>query len=110
RTGLFIQDDFRVTDKIRLSFGLRWEREGGITERFNRSLAGDFIGDLDQPFTSLARAAYAANPIAELSPSNFNPVGGTAYLGTGKYNAYTKGSHVFLPKLGLVWSLNNKTV
>jgi hypothetical protein len=110
RTGLFIQDDFRINDRLRISLGLRWEREGGITERFNRGLAGDFIGDLEQPFTPLARAAYAQNPIPELAPSDFNPVGGTAYMGTGKYNAYTKGSNVFLPKFGIVWSLNNKTV
>src|SRR5690606_18666492 len=28
RTALFIQDDFRLTDRVRLSLGLRWEREG----------------------------------------------------------------------------------
>ena len=110
RTGLFIQDDFRLTDRLRVTLGLRWEREGGMTERFNRGIAGDFIGDLQQPFTASAKAAYALNPIAELDPANFNPVGGTAYLGTGGYDSYTKGSSVFLPKLGVVWSLNNKTV
>lgn len=110
RTGLFIQDDFRLTDTIRLSLGLRWEREGGMTERFNRGIAGDFIGDIEQPFTALAKTAYAANPIPEVAASSFNPVGGTAYLGTGKYNSYTKGSDVFLPKLGIVWSANPKTV
>jgi hypothetical protein len=110
RTGLFIQDDFRLTDKLRLSLGLRWEREGGMSERFNRGIAGDFIGDLQQPFTALAKAAYAASPIPQVDPANFNPVGGTAYLGTGRYDTFTKGSSVFLPKLGIVWSLNNKTV
>lgn len=110
RTALFIQDDFRITDRLRLSLGIRLEREGGMTERFNRGIAGDFIGDLQQPFTALAKTAYAASPIPQLDPANFNPVGGTAYLGTGQYDRFTKGSYVFLPKLGVVWSLNSKTV
>lgn len=110
RTALFLQDDFRLTDKLRLSLGLRWEKEGGMRERFNRGIAGDFISDVEQPFTALAKTAYAAKPIPELPVSSFNPVGGTAYMGTGKYSTYTKGSDVFLPKLGIVWSLDSKTV
>ena len=36
RRALYFQDDWRVTNKLRLSLGLRHEYEGGISERFNR--------------------------------------------------------------------------
>lgn len=33
--ALFVQDDWKLTPKVTLNLGLRWEREGGITDRFN---------------------------------------------------------------------------
>ena len=34
--GAFVQDNFRVTPKLTLNLGLRWDIFGGRTERFNR--------------------------------------------------------------------------
>jgi hypothetical protein len=34
--GAFVEDTFRVTDKLTLNLGLRWEIFGGRTERYNR--------------------------------------------------------------------------
>jgi hypothetical protein len=110
RRALFIQDDWRVSTKLRLSLGIRYEMEGGIRERFNRGIAGPFLAGLEQPFTAAVRAAYAANPIPELPAAQFNPVGGTAYLGTQGLDTATRGTHVLLPKLGIVYNINNKTV
>jgi len=110
RRAFYVQDDWRVTSKLRLQLGLRYESEGGIRERHNRGIAAAFIPSLEQPFTPFARAAYAANPIPELPASQFNPVGGTAYLGTQGYDAATKGWSQFMPKLGVVYSLDQKTV
>jgi len=110
RRALYIQDDWRVSSKLRLSLGLRYEAEGGIRERHNRGIAAPFIYNLEQPFTPFARAAYAASPIPELPVSQFNPVGGTAYLGTQGFDSATKGHWFLLPKLGIVYSMDNKTV
>ncbi len=38
--GLYAQDDYRVTSKITLNFGLRYERELGIDERDNHFAVG----------------------------------------------------------------------
>ena len=110
RRALYFQDDWRVTKKLRLSLGLRYEREAGITERFNRALAAIFLPELKLPFTDAAKAAYAANPIPQLPASQFNPQGGTTYLGQNGIDSATKGTHVFLPKVGVVYSFNDKTV
>lgn len=109
RRALFFQDDWRLTNKLRVSLGLRYEREGGTSERFNRGISAAYV-DGPSPITSAVEAAYAAAPIAGLPASQFSANGFTPYLGTGGYDTATKGVHNFLPKAGIVYSLNNKTV
>ncbi|MBM3812027.1 MAG: carboxypeptidase regulatory-like domain-containing protein [Acidimicrobiia bacterium] len=110
RRSFYFQDDWRVSRRLRLSLGLRYEREGGISERFNRAIGGFFLPDLKLPFTDAVKAAYAANPVSQLPAAQFNPVGGTTYLGQNGFNTATKGTHILLPKIGVVVNLNNKTV
>ncbi len=109
RRALFFQDDWRVSNKLRLSLGLRYEREAGVDESFNRGIAWTF-SDQKSPITDMVQAAYAANPIAELAASSFKATGISSYLGTDGFDTATKGTHTFLPKLGVVYSVNNKTV
>ncbi len=110
RRALFFQDDWRVTNKLRLSLGLRYEREGGTTERYNRAISRVFLHDAKLPYTDEVKAAYARNPIPELPAAQFNPVGGTTYLGQNGYDSATKGTHIFLPKVGVVYQIDSKTV
>ncbi|MBE0658123.1 MAG: carboxypeptidase regulatory-like domain-containing protein [Bryobacteraceae bacterium] len=109
RRALFFQDDWRVSNKFRLSLGLRYERENGVDESFNRGIAWTFT-DAASPITSMVQSAYAANPIPELAASAFKATGISSYLGTNGFDTATKGTHVFLPKLGATYSINNKTV
>jgi hypothetical protein len=109
RRALFFQDDWRLTNKLRLSLGLRYEREGGTSERFDRGISAVFMPDPTE-ITNMVKAAYAAAPIPELPPSQFNASGGTTYLGTNNYPTATAGVNNWLPKVGVVYSLNNKTV
>jgi hypothetical protein len=110
RRALFFQDDWRLSSKLRLSLGLRWEHEGGSTERYNRGIVGAFAPEVKLPYTDMVQAAYAANPIPELPASQFKALGGTRYLGADGYGSVTKGVDWWLPKAGIVYSLNNKTV
>ena len=105
----YLQDDLRVTTRLRLGFGLRFEREGGISERFNRGLAGGYNFTFAPAYAQAAQAAYAAAPMAQLPASQFVVAGGVNYLGIN-YPNWTQGTNRFLPNASAVYSLNNKTV
>jgi len=107
--AIYFQDDWRVTRKLRLNLGIRYEREAGITERFNRGIAGGFLADFKPVFADWVEAAYAANPLPELPPSQFKVRGGVEYLGR-PYKTFTDGVHHFLPRVGIVYQFNPKTV
>ena len=62
------------------------------------------------PYTDLVQAAYAGSPMPELPASQFKVLGGTRYLGQDGYGSVTKGVNWLLPKIGVVYSINSKTV
>jgi len=104
------QDTWRLSPRLTLILGLRFEYEGGLTERYNRALA-DFDPSLELPITSAARAAYASNPVAELPAGSFNVRGGTVYAGStpGGRNIW-QSQLMFLPRLGVAYQLGSRTV
>ena len=109
RRALYFQDDWRVTTKLRLSLGLRYEREGGSDEKYDRAIAWTLL-DQKSPITELVEAAYAASPIPEMPASQFRASGISVYLGEQGFKTANKGTHTFLPKFGAVYSINNKNV
>lgn len=81
QTAVFAQDDWRLSPRISLSYGVRWEIDPPPTEQHGNS-AYTLNGDIGQP-TSLT-----------LAPRN-TPLWRTAW-----YN--------FAPRLGLAWIANNR--
>ncbi|HEY3440648.1 MAG TPA: carboxypeptidase-like regulatory domain-containing protein [Paludibaculum sp.] len=106
----FVQDNWRLTPKLTLNFGLRTEWEGGATERYNRMIAG-FDPTLTLPITAGAQAAYAANPIPELAAANFKVLGGTNYVNAnGQPRNWFQNELLWLPRIGAAYQWNDKTV
>jgi len=107
--ALYVQDHWRLTSRINLSMGLRYEHEAGISERFDRGVSGGFLYGQKLPITAEVEAAYALNPVPGLPTSQFHVLGGTEYLGASR-KTYTKGVHHFLPRIGATYQLNPRTV
>ncbi len=107
--GLYLQDDFKVTNNFTLNVGLRFEKEGPISERYDRLTSGFDLG-VTNPVDAQARANYADNPIPEIAPEDFRALGGLTFVGSGNRNPYETESNNFLPRIGFSWQVMPKTV
>jgi hypothetical protein len=75
--GFHVQDDWKVTDRLTLNLGIRFEHEDGVVERYDRGNGG-FDFDAASPIDAAVKANYARNPISELA--NINLRGGLRFL------------------------------
>ncbi len=109
--AVFLHDNWRVTRKLSLDVGLRWEREGPLTERYNRSVAGFDPGAL-LAITSAAESAYAAKPDAVLPASQFRARGGLLYAGVNGLgrSLWDTPWGIFAPRVGFSYQARKRVV
>jgi hypothetical protein len=113
--GFFGQDDLRLTKKLTLNLGLRWEFEQSLTERQNKSVSG-FDLTYTQPFEAQAQTNFGLISSTDVLKTTYGLTsitskGGLLFAGKdtgrGLYNTPKNG---LLPRLGFAYQWNGKTV
>ncbi len=103
--GGYVQDDWRVSPKFTMNFGLRVEHEDGM-----RDINNNFTVGFDTKASVLSGVSVPADPVAGTAARTI--AGGLMYAGVNG-NPVTQGNPPALkwaPRVGGVYSLNQQTV
>jgi hypothetical protein len=109
--GLYFQDDIKLTSRLNVNVGLRWEYESPITERYDRLVAGfDFASP--NPIEPQSRLNYAQNPIPEILPADFRVPGGLTWVSQGATgrSPFMNEKNIWMPRIGFTWQVNRATI
>jgi hypothetical protein len=108
--GFFVQDDWRVTPKLTLNLGLRYELESGLREAEGRIVTG-FDTVAESPLRSQVLANFNASVPPDVPITAFqNLSGGIRFAnGSGDVNQATDKNN-FQPRVGASYAINDKTV
>lgn len=110
-TAFYFQDDWRLTPKLTVNLGLRYEYDGPTSERYNRSVRGFDLATAS-PIEAQARANYARAPIPEIPADQFRVRGGLTFAGAGGLprTLWLADRNNFAPRAGLAYTISQRTV
>ena len=112
-TAAHFQDTWKILDRLTLTLGLRYEVEGPLTERFDRSVRG-FNPSAALPIAQAVQANFAriAASVPERSGDRFEIRGGVNFANrNGEPRAlYARDANNIMPRVAAAFSLNPTTV
>lgn len=103
----YIQDDWRVTPKLALNLGLRWDTETSPVERHNRLVAGICLTCVNPITTAIA---YPGGNVLPNGAPIANPMNGVAQFASSKLTAYENTFGLLQPKFGASYAVTSKLV
>lgn len=108
--GFFVQDDFRVTPKLTLNLGLRYDLETGFTEKQGRMVI-DFDRTATSPIRAQVLANYNANVPSGAPIGTFqNLAGGFIFADDASSRNQRTDKSNWQPRIGVSYALDSKTV
>lgn len=101
-TAPWVQDDIKITRKLTMNLGLRWDITSPVTERYNR-LNRDFFTTQVNPISSL---------INQTKFPGLKVNGGIGFVGQGGLprSPFDSDLNNFQPRIGMAYQLTPKTV
>ena len=116
----YVMDDWKVNSKLTVQLGVRWDHDGA---RQGRHVQGSLVYDLKAKNVLSANSGWNWNQVVAAEPAlaglpapqwlSDGATGRVALIGTPEYpqkNLYTTNIANFSPRLGINWSINDKTV
>ncbi len=101
----YIQDDWKLSQRLTVNAGLRYDIEGSPTESQNRQNRG-FAFNMASPLAAAAKTANAAT-----CPSCANLTGGLLFAGNGNArDAFNTQFTHFQPRIGVVFRAHQDTI
>jgi hypothetical protein len=89
----FLQDDWKLTSRITLNLGIRWDYESPQSERFDRQNAG-----------------FAASAISPLQAPGMTLTGGLMFTDSNNRLPYRRDLNNWQPRAGIAWQVRSSTV
>lgn len=108
--GFFFHDDFRITPKLTLNLGLRYELETGYREA-DGAMAIDFDRSSISPIRAQVLANYSANIPAGVPIDAFQTLsGGFIFAGDSSTANQRSDTNNLQPRIGFSYAIDQKTV